>query len=99
MNKTHRITFRHTVKHLVRVDMGGNVVTIIQQSRPRINVVSVGVQGPVGTVAESVLTMAEEAKVAAEQAMKLAEATSQEQADMVSGMILALDHYIGAIGA
>ncbi len=99
MNNTHRITLRHTVKQLVRMDMGGNVVTITQQSRPRINVVSVGVQGPVGTVAESVLTMAEEAKAAAEQATELAETTSQEQADMVSGMTLTLDHYIGAIGA
>lgn len=99
MNNLHRIVMRHTVKHVIRMDTGANQVTIRQLSRPRINVVSVGVQGPVGTVAESVLTMAQEAKETANQASQKADEASQDQQSMVSGMTLTLDHYIGAIEA
>jgi hypothetical protein len=99
MNNLNRITLRHTVRQVVRMDVGGNQVTIRQSTRPLINVVSIGVQGPVGTVAQSVLTMAQQAQQAASLASEKAEWVSQEQLGMVSGMSLALDHYIGAIGA
>ncbi|MEL4241139.1 hypothetical protein [Shewanella xiamenensis] len=99
MNNLNRITLRHTVRQVVRMDIGGNQVTIKQLSRLRLNVVSIGVQGPVGTVAESVLTMAQQAQHAAVMASEKAEQVSQAQLGMVSGMSLTLDHYIGAIGA
>ncbi|MDG2839963.1 hypothetical protein P7M54_24600 [Vibrio parahaemolyticus] len=99
MNNIHRIVMRHTVKHVIRMDTGGNQVTIRQLSRPRIHVVSVGVQGPVGTVAESVLTMAQEVQAAAQKATNTATQAMTDQSDMVTGMTLTLDHYIGAIEA
>ena len=99
MNNLNRITIRDTVKQVVRMETGGNQITIRQSRRPRIHVVSIGIQGPVGTVAESVLTMAQEAVATANQAIKKADVVSQEQQTMVSGMALTLDFYIGAIAA
>ena len=64
-----------------------------------IRVATVGRQGPVGTVAESVLTMAQQALTMATSASLKADATSEDQQEMVSGMTLTLDHYIGAIAA
>lgn len=99
MNNLNRITMLHTVKQVVRMETGGNQVTIRQSKRPSIHVVSIGVQGPVGTVAESVLTMAQEAVATANQASQVANDVSQEQQAMVSGMALTLDFHIGAIAA
>ena len=65
----------------------------------QMRVTTLGRQGPVGTVAESVLTMAQAAMTAANQASQKADETSQDQQSMVSGMTLTLDHYIGAIEA
>ena len=99
MNNLNRIIMRHTVKQVVRMETGGNQVTIRQSRRPSIHVVSIGVQGPVGTVAESVLTMAQEAVATANQAIKKVDVVSQEQQAMVSDMAITLDFYIGAIAA
>jgi hypothetical protein len=99
MNTTHRIVMRHTVRHVVRMSAGDNQVTILKSGNPRINVVTIGVQGPVGTVAQSVLTMAEQAQAAAKQAEQLANVVQAEQQQMFSSMSLTLDHYIGALAA
>ncbi|MCS6257471.1 hypothetical protein [Shewanella baltica] len=99
MKTLERITLRHTVQQVVRVDMGGNLVTLRHLSQPRFNVVTIGMQGPVGTVAESVLTMAQQAVQTANSASDKASQVSQDQLVMVSGMSQTIDHYIGAIGA
>ncbi|MGI2098980.1 hypothetical protein [Shewanella glacialipiscicola] len=99
MKTLERITLRHTVRQVVRMDMGGNQVTLKHLSQPRFNVVTIGTQGPVGTVAESVLTMAQHAVQTANRANDKANQVSQDQLVMVGSMSQTIDHYIGAIGA
>lgn len=99
MNNVNRVVIKHSVKHLVHLKMGSNRVTVRQASSPQVNVISIGAQGPVGSIAENVLAMAQEAKALASEAKEKADEASQGQQVMVSNMAQTLDHFIGAIGA
>lgn len=98
-NNINRVIIKHSVKHLVHLQMGSNRVTVRQEPSPKINVISLGAQGPVGSIAENVLVMAQEAKALASEAKEKALEASQSHLNMVSSMSLTLDHFIGAIEA
>jgi hypothetical protein len=80
---THQRVVINTEKSRTELNLPG---------KQQMKVVTFGRQGPVGSVTERVLTIAQEAITIANQA-------NQANQSMVSGMSLALDHYIGAIGA
>ena len=65
----------------------------------KLSAVTMGKQGPVGTVAENVLARAVEAEAAAKAAQSLSNQVAEQQSSMVSDMTNTLEHFIGAIEA
>lgn len=92
------ITMKVVKRHVVSMRAGRSMVELRTPSRTRLNVVSLGKQGPVGTVAEEVLKIATEAQIAANEAKAQSSQVAQEQTLMVDGMTMTIDHYIGVIG-
>ncbi|WP_182027495.1 hypothetical protein [Vibrio rotiferianus] len=92
------ITMKVVKRHVVSMRAGRSMVELRTPSRTRLNVVSLGKQGPVGTVAEEVLKIATEAQTAANEAKAQSSQVAQEQTLMVDGMTMTIDHYIGVIG-
>jgi len=93
----NRITMKIVKRHVVSMRAGRSMVEIRSPSRTRLNVVSLGKQGPVGTVAEEVLKMAIEAKAAATEAKVQFSQVAEDQSSMVDGMTITIDHYIGVL--
>ncbi|MDW1763138.1 hypothetical protein R7040_18200 [Vibrio sp. 1069] len=92
------ITMKVVKRHVVSMRAGRSMVELRTPSRTRLNVVSLGKQGPVGTVAEEVLKIATEAQTVANEAKAQSSQVAQEQTLMVDGMTMTIDHYIGVIG-
>lgn len=92
------ITMKVVKRHVISMRAGRSMVEIRSPSRARLNVVSLGKQGPVGTVAEEVLKMATEAQAAANEAKVQSAQVAEDQSSMVGGMTMTIDHYIGVIG-
>ena len=99
MNNIKQIIMRVSKTNVIRMNTGASSVIFRTANQIKMSVVSFGKQGPVGTVAESVLTLANEAKAEASNALLIAQSVSSSQDDLVSGMTLSIDHHIGAISA
>ncbi|MBD1559508.1 hypothetical protein HC752_21430 [Vibrio sp. S9_S30] len=92
------ITMKVVSRHVVSMKAGRSMVELRTPRKTRFNVVSMGKQGPVGTVAEEVLKMAAEAQNAANEAKAQSSQLAEDQSTMVDGMTMTIDHYIGVIG-
>lgn len=99
INVSQRVVVTHGVERIVRVNIRGSVVEVCEPAEPRVQVVTVGVQGPVGTVAENVLQRAMQAEQAATAAQTMASDTLEGLTALVNGMQQSLDYRIGAISA
>ncbi|EFY7055483.1 hypothetical protein H4G63_004526 [Salmonella enterica] len=86
-------------RQLVRLTQGDRETVIEVNPRPRFAVISGGLQGPVGTVAEHVLEQAANAERAAKQADTVATATALDLDVLVSDMKNAFNYHAGAISA
>lgn len=106
INVSQRVVVTNSVERIVKVKVQDSVVEVREPAEPRVQVVTVGVQGPVGTVAENVLQRAlqaeqsaNEAKLAATEAQEMAGDTLQGLTALVDGMKQRLDYHTGAISA
>lgn len=96
---TGRIVVEAPVERIVTVVQGARVVEVRQAQPPSIHVITVGVQGPVGTVAEEVLSRAATAEVAAVEASALAEDTATDLASLTTKLRDAFTYHTGVISA
>lgn len=94
-----RIVVTAPVQRIVTVTQGDQVVEVRQALSPHIQVISMGVQGPVGTVAERVLDRAAAAEAAADEAMALAEDTATDLASLTTQLRDAFTYHTGVISA
>ncbi|MBF7051746.1 hypothetical protein IOC61_00180 [Halomonas sp. KAO] len=94
-----RIVVTSPVQRIVTVIQGDQVVEVRQTLSPHIQVISMGVQGPVGTVAERVLDRAAAAEAAADEAMALAEDTATDLASLTTQLRDAFTYHTGVISA
>jgi len=95
----NQVTVTVPIERIVTVSQGGRVVEVRQAVSPSVHVVSVGLQGPVGTVAEDVLTRAAAAEQAADAAQAEATQTSDDLASVVTRLNNAFAYHAGAISA
>ncbi|KFA98778.1 hypothetical protein [Vibrio sp. ER1A] len=100
-----KLTLSYDTKQVVTVTQGSKV-SVLHLSRPTLSVVSIGAQGPVGTVAEEVLNRVEQMEHQTAQAVEQAqEAKTQSDtnsaalADSLSQMTNRFNFYAGAISA
>ncbi len=94
-----RIVVTSPVQRIVTVTQGDQVVEVRQSLSPHVQVISMGVQGPVGTVAERVLDRAAAAEAAADEAMDLAEDTATDLASLTTQLRDAFTYHTGVISA
>ena len=94
-----RIVVTSPVQRIVTVTQGDQVVEVRQSLSPHVQVISMGVQGPVGTVAERVLDRAAAAEAAADEAMALAEDTVTDLASLTTQLRDAFTYHTGVISA
>lgn len=94
-----RIVVTAPVQRIVTVTQGDQVVEVRQALSPHVQVISMGVQGPVGTVAEDVLTRAAAAEQAAAAAQAEATQTTDDLASVVTRLNNAFAYHAGAISA
>ncbi len=94
----HQITVKVVERQVVRMNIGQSQVIMQSPSRMKMSVVTMGRQGPVGTVAEDVLARAMAAEAAANEAKAQSSQVADDQTTMVDGMTMAINHYIGVIG-
>tara|TARA_B100000929_G_scaffold244902_1_gene202989 strand:+ start:1095 stop:1403 length:309 start_codon:yes stop_codon:yes gene_type:complete len=94
-----RIVVTAPVQRIVTVTRGDQVVEVRQALSPHIQVISMGVQGPVGTVAESVLSQAATASATAEEAKALSENTATDLASLTTQLRDAFTYHTGVISA
>lgn len=94
-----RVVVRHGVERVVTVRQAGRTVEVRQLVSPRVSVVSVGVQGPVGVLAEGVLQRTLQAEAAARQATAVAAEASDVLEDLLTDLRAAFQHHAGAISA
>lgn len=94
-----RIVVNSPVQRIVTVTQGDQVVEVRQALSPHIQVISMGVQGPVGTVAESVLSQAAAAEATAGEAKALSEDTATDLASLTTQLRDAFTYHTGVISA
>lgn len=97
MDNSHQVTIKVVEKQLVRMKIGQSLVTMQNPSKMMMSVITMGRQGPVGTVAEDVLARAMAAELAANEAKAQSAQVAADQTTIVDGMTMAFDHYIGVI--
>lgn len=93
------IILEKTERQVVRIEQGERVAIVERESNPSFQSISVGLQGPVGTVAESVLTMAARAESLALEALALANQTDADLDQFVQGFSGAIAYQSGVISA
>ncbi|OEC32880.1 hypothetical protein SAMN05216600_12831 [Pseudomonas cuatrocienegasensis] len=94
-----RVVVTHGVERIVTVRQGGQVVEVRQQLAPRLTVVSVGVQGPVGALAENVLQRTLQAEADASAALALANDASAALGALLEELNGSFVYHAGAISA
>ncbi|PMN73150.1 hypothetical protein [Enterovibrio norvegicus] len=99
IDATNRVTQVKVVRQVVRLKQGTRQTVIDRQVRPRLTVVRAGVQGPVGTVAEEVLSRAEAAERAAKLAAAVADQATEDLAALIEKMDAAFVFHAGSIAA
>lgn len=94
-----RVVVSHGVERVVSVNHSGQVVEVRQQLDPRLNVISVGVQGPVGALADDVLQRTKLAEINAYQALALASDTSAVMGALLDDLQGSFNYHAGVISA
>ncbi|MDV2801622.1 hypothetical protein R0E53_29165 [Pseudomonas aeruginosa] len=94
-----KVVVTHGIERIVTVRQGGQVVEVRQQVSPRLTVVSVGVQGPVGALAENVLQRTLQAEADARQALTLATDANATLGALLEDLQGAFTYHAGAISA
>lgn len=93
------IILEKTERQVVRIEQGERVAIVEKESNPSFQSISVGLQGPVGTVAESVLTMAAQAEAAAARAEALAVQADEDLTQLVNSLSSAIAYQSGVLSA
>ncbi len=93
------IVLKKTVRQIVNVTQKQQQTKVVVQGRPNFSVVSVGLQGPVGTVAEDVLSRAAAAELAATAASNVANQAATDVEQLVTDLNNAFVFHSGAISA
>ncbi|HCE2656914.1 hypothetical protein [Vibrio parahaemolyticus] len=96
---TNRVTQVKVVRQVVRIKQGNRQSIIERQGPPRLTVVRTGVQGPVGTVADEVLSRAEAAEQAANNALTVANQATADLDKLITDMNDAFVYHTGVISA
>ncbi|EMO7933180.1 hypothetical protein AVM47_033700 [Pseudomonas aeruginosa] len=94
-----RVVVTHGVERVVTVRQAGRVLEVRQLLSPRVTVVSAGVQGPVGALAENVLQRTLQAEADARQALALASDANATLGALLEDLQGAFDYHAGAISA
>lgn len=98
-NLAGRVVVTQPVTSIVRVTQGSRTAVVQLASQLAVSVVTIGTQGPVGTVAENVLLRALQAEHAANQAVAVSEDTLQGLTTLISEFKSSLDFHTGALSA
>ncbi|MBM5036721.1 hypothetical protein HYO05_21930 [Vibrio parahaemolyticus] len=96
---TNRVTQVKVVRQVVRIKQGNRQSIIERQGPLRLTVVRTGVQGPVGTVADEVLSRAEAAEQAANNALTVANQATADLDKLITDMNDAFVYHTGVISA
>ncbi|MBO0165093.1 hypothetical protein J0692_22855 [Vibrio alginolyticus] len=96
---TNRVTQVKLVRQVVRIKQGNRQSIVERQGPPRLTVVRTGVQGPVGTVADEVLSRAEAAEQAANNALTVANQATADLDKLITDMNDAFVYHTGVISA
>ncbi|MNJ41713.1 hypothetical protein D3C77_366480 [compost metagenome] len=99
MNGVPAVTITRGVERIVTLKQGASVVEIRQAVTPRLSVISLGVQGPVGVLAENVLQRTLQAERNAVLALELAQGADAALAALIGGLQEAFTYHAGAISA
>lgn len=93
------VTVMGGISRIVTIKHSGGAVEIRQALSPRLSVISMGVQGPVGNLAESVLQRALQAEVDSRAALQSATATDAALSALLADLSSAFTYHAGAIAA
>lgn len=99
MNGVPAVTITRGVERIVTLKQGASVVEIRQAVAPRLSVVSLGVQGPVGVLAENVLQRTLLAELNAARALELAQGADAAVAALMDDLQGAFTYHAGVISA
>lgn len=97
--QAQRVIVTHGVERVVTVRQAGRLVEVRQALAPNVTVVAVGVQGPVGALAEDVLQRTLQAEADARQALTLAEDANAVLGALLEDLQGAFVYHAGAISA
>lgn len=97
--QAQRVIVTHGVERIVTVRQAGRVVEVRQALAPRVTVVAVGVQGPVGALAENVLQRTLQAEADASAALALATDANAALGALLEDLQGAFTYHAGAISA
>ncbi|HBO4864476.1 TPA: hypothetical protein L4V15_004901 [Pseudomonas aeruginosa] len=89
----------HGIERVVTVRQTGRVVEVRQALAPNVTVVAVGVQGPVGALAENVLQRTKQAELDARKALTLATDANATLGALLEDLQGAFTYHAGAISA
>lgn len=99
MNSQGVVTITKGIERIVTLRQSCGVVEVRQTIAPRLSVISLGVQGPVGTLAESVLQRALRAEADSREALKKAESNDAAMASLLADLSGAFTYHAGVISA
>ncbi|WP_087693510.1 hypothetical protein [Pseudomonas sp. PE-S1G-1] len=99
MSGAPTVTITRGVERIVTLKQGASVVEIRQVIAPRLSVISLGVQGPVGVLAENVLQRTLQAEQNASKALALAQVADKTLASLLEDLQDAFTYHAGAISA
>ncbi|ERY86339.1 hypothetical protein Q022_05926 [Pseudomonas aeruginosa BWHPSA009] len=97
--QAQRVIVTHGVERVVTVRQAGRVVEVRQALAPNVTVVAVGVQGPVGALAENVLQRTKQAELDAKAALTLATGATETLDALLADLQGAFVYHAGAISA
>lgn len=99
MSGAPTVTITRGVERIVTLKQGASVVEIRQVIAPRLSVISLGVQGPVGVLAENVLQRTLQAEQNASLALELAKGADSTLAGLLEELQGAFIYHAGVISA
>lgn len=97
--QAQRVVVTHGIERVVTVRQAGRVVEVRQALAPNVTVVAVGVQGPVGALAENVLQRTLQAEADASAALALATDANVALGALLEDLQGAFTYHAGAISA
>ncbi|MGR5262945.1 hypothetical protein ACPV38_02945 [Photobacterium damselae] len=92
-----RVLVSLKIDRIITVRLPQTTAIIHEQVKPNIEVVTIGQQGPVGTVSESVLAAAAQAKAISETALKQTQITSGLLDEVIMNMTNGFNFHAGVI--